>query len=341
MNIRIILLFLLSVAAVSTHAQIGAKMQQKSSICGAWQNSQYGYQMSLILNPDGSGEFDGEALTYALVDNKLNVVAGNETTTYKYVLKGNSLLLSGGDLNEEMTFTRQGSQPTSYSTEIVVQENKAPINNSSSVASPANDIVGIWSGNGETLEFKSNGECAYQGQVFPYHLAPGSVSLTTAQGDISFQYTIKGDQLSLTGNNSTVTYSRGNGSTGSNQQSTGTGQVAMELVGKWCFTNVNSYNQGASSSSECVTLNADGTYLYYSESSRSVNTSDYAGGTASQNEDRGTWYVQGDRLYVHSQTIGDASYKLEKRNHPKNVNDPMIVLDGRTFVTAYNKPPWR
>lgn len=32
---------------------------------------------------------------------------------------------------------------------------------------------------------------------------------------------------------------------------------------------------------------------------------------------------------------------VEKRNHPKNVRDPMIVLDGQTFVTAYNKPPWQ
>ncbi|MGB3080094.1 MAG: hypothetical protein WBB31_13500 [Saprospiraceae bacterium] len=80
-------------------------------------------------------------------------------------------------------------------------------------------------------------------------------------------------------------------------------------------------------------LNEDGTGEFDGET--------LTGGTSSQADDQGTWYVQGDRLYVHSRTIGDASYKLEKRNHPKNVNDPMIVLDGRTFVTAYNKPPWR
>ena len=35
------------------------------------------------------------------------------------------------------------------------------------------------------------------------------------------------------------------------------------------------------------------------------------------------------------------SCKLEKRNHPKNVNDPMIVLDGDAFVTATQRPPWK
>jgi hypothetical protein len=100
-------------------------------------------------------------------------------------------------------------------------------------------------------------------------------------------------------------------------------------------------NQGTSSSSRCITLNADGTYIYNSESSRSVNTPDYYGGTNAQNSDQGTWYVNGDRIYYNSQTTGQGSYRLEKRNHPKNVNDPMIVLDGEAYVTATQRPPWR
>lgn len=342
MIIRMTLLFVWSMTLSLSTAQIGAKVQQKSSIYGIWQNSQYGFQMTLIIHQDGTGEFDGEAFTFTFSDSKISMLSGNETVTYGYSLQGNTLILSGGDLTEQMTFSREGSPSNSTSTDIVLQQNTGATN-IPTVDSPSSDIIGVWSGNGETIEFKSSGECAYLGQVFPYHLLSGYVSLATSQGDVSFQYTVKGDQLSLSGNNNTVTYSRGTSSSDNLQQQppTGNGQVAMELVGKWCFANVNSYNQGASSSSECVTLNADGTYLYYSESSRSVNTGDFAGGTASQNEDRGTWYFQGDRLYVHSQTIGDASYRLEKRNHPKNGNDPMIVLDGRTFVTAYNKPPWR
>jgi hypothetical protein len=51
--------------------------------------------------------------------------------------------------------------------------------------------------------------------------------------------------------------------------------------------------------------------------------------------------VQGDRIYYNSQTQGQGSYRLEKRNHPKNVGDPMIVLDGEAYVTATLKAPWR
>jgi len=137
------------------------------------------------------------------------------------------------------------------------------------------------------------------------------------------------------------TFNQQNGNPYGGQPQYGQGQVPQELVGKWCFVDVNNYNQGASSTSECLTLNADGTYQYESESSRSVNTPDYYGGTNSQGSDRGTWYVQGDRIYYNSQTQGQGSYRLEKRNHPVNVNDPMIVIDGRSFVTQYNKPPWK
>jgi len=109
------------------------------------------------------------------------------------------------------------------------------------------------------------------------------------------------------------------------------------LVGKWCYMN-NSLN---SSTNRCITLNANGTHSYKSENSRTVNTAELYGGTASQGGDQGTWYVQGDRIYYNSQTQGQGSYRLEKRNHPKNSGDPMIVLDGEAYVTATLKAPWR
>jgi hypothetical protein len=121
---------------------------------------------------------------------------------------------------------------------------------------------------------------------------------------------------------------------------TGKGTISQELVGKWCYVNVNSTYSGGSSSSTCFTLNADGSYEYYSESSRSVNTADMNGGISSQNSDRGTWTVQGDRIYYNSQTQGQGYYQFQKRNHPKN-GDPMIVIDGEAYVTFYNKEPWR
>ena len=331
---KILLLFLISVPGI---AQIGAKVQRQSKIHGLWQNSQFGYQMTLMLNADGSGEFDGETIKFTTLGAILSIAQNRVITKYTYNLQGNSLALSGGDLEGTVNFSRGGQGEFIPSEAPVASSPGQVITNTNSRA-----IIGVWSGNGETIEFRNDGQCAYLGNTFQYQLSPGHVTLVTNQGNVMFAYMVKGDQLSLTGNNQTVTYSRGTARNGSRQgNQSGKGQVVMELVGKWCYVNVNSYNSGGSSSSTCITLNADGTYEYYSESSRSVSTPDLYGGTSSQNSDRGTWYLQGDRIYYNSQTQGSGSYRLEKRNHPKNVNDPMIVLDGEAYVTAYNKPPWR
>ena len=103
--------------------------------------------------------------------------------------------------------------------------------------------------------------------------------------------------------------------------------------------NVNTTNSGGSTSSRCIVLNANGTYEYASERSMDTNTNAFYAGTSSQGSDRGTWYVQGNRIYYNSQTTGKGSYQLQKVNHPKN-RDPMIVLDGESYVTFYQKPSW-
>jgi hypothetical protein len=315
-------------------AQIGAKTQQ-TKIYGIWQTSSAGQQTTLMLNADGRGEFDGSEITFTVQGNKLSIVAGGATTVYTYLLQTNTLTVSGGDIEGKVIFTRNGTS----SNETATASTPNPVS--------SNSIVGIWSGNNETIEFTKAGKCVYQGQVYSYQAANGNVTLQTAQGNLTMGYAVSGNQLSLTINNQTLNYSKNGapvtGVTPSANTTTPTGgkQVAPELAGKWCYVNVNSTNSGGSSTEQCITLKADGTYEYYSESSRSVNTNAYSGGTNSQNSDRGTWSYDGSRIYYSSSMgAGSGSYLLEKRNHPKN-NDPMIVLDGQTYVTQYQKAPWR
>jgi hypothetical protein len=326
-----IFLVVVLIAPTLTVAQLGAKAQQ-NKIQGIWQNNSFGYQMTLMLNADGSGEFDGDAIKYTTQGSNLaiTVVQQNQTNVYTYTLQGNSLTVSGGDLDQAVTFSRNGSTPQ-------------PVSANTDTPSTENSILGVWSGNGETIEFNNQGQCLYLGQTYPYQLSSGHVTLQTAQGNLIMAYLVSGKQLSLTVNGQTINYSKGGSATsGSNvTPSPGGRRVAQELVGKWCYVNVNSTNSGGSSTEQCITLNADGSYEYYGESSRSVNTNSYAGGTNSQSSDRGTWTYDGTRIYYSSSSgAGSGSYLLEKRNHPKN-NDPMIVLDGTTYVTFYQKSPWR
>jgi hypothetical protein len=107
-------------------------------------------------------------------------------------------------------------------------------------------------------------------------------------------------------------------------------------VGKWCWIAVTTANQGAGESSRCITLAGNGTYTRVGESdSHNPNA-----GAASQSADSGTWTATETSLTTHSRSGKTNTYRLEKRNHPKNVRDPMIVLDGQAYVTAYSKPPW-
>jgi hypothetical protein len=313
-------------------AQIGANIQQKK-LFGIWQNSQFGYQMVLILNENYSGEFDGEAIRFATKGDKLEITQSGTTTSYTYSLQGNALSLSGGDLEGTVAFTKQGSEP--QTTNVAQQKTAIPKSSASSA-----DLIGLWSGNGETIEFDKSGQCKYQGQTYPYQASQGHVTLNTSQGQLMMAYSVANDQLTLIVNSKQLIYSKG-GSHGANNavSNSGKGGVASELVGKWCYVNVYSTNSGGSSSSNCFVLNADGTYEYSGESSRSVNTPDFYGGTSSQSSDRGTWWVQGDQLFYNSQTKGQGSYQFQKKNHPKN-NDPMIVINGQAYVTFYNKPPW-
>lgn len=315
-------------------AQIGVKAQQ-GKIYGIWQNSQFGYQMTLMLNANGNGEFDGETIRFTYQGTKLSLVQGGQTTIYSCTLEGNSLTLSGGDLDQPVTFTRNGIQEQSP-----VGGGEAELKSKDN-SNRDTSLMGVWSGNGETIEFKTNGQCLYNGNTFSYQLSQGNIILTTAQGNVMFAYTINdGNQLNLTANGKQITYQRGVSNAQSVSDYSKAGQVAQELVGKWCWTNVNSTNTGGSSSSECIVLNANGTYEYASERSMDTNTSTFYAGSSSQSADQGTWWVQGDKIFYNSPARGQGSYQLQKQNHPKT-GDPMILLNGEPYVTFYQKQPWR
>jgi hypothetical protein len=123
------------------------------------------------------------------------------------------------------------------------------------------------------------------------------------------------------------------------------GIIALELVGKWCYLDASSVNSGEISSDECITVNGDGTYEYYFDSSGSSAGNNQFGDQSfngiidGQSQDRGTWRLDGNILYIQSEARGMQTFTLQKMNHPKNGN-PMIVISGRTYITFYQKPGW-
>ncbi len=327
---------LLLLSAVFTYpswlfAQIGAKVQQQQSLEGIWTNTEYGYQMVLILKEDGTGEFDGEAIQYSTSSTQLVLRQASQSTVYDYLLQGNTLKLSGGDIDGSIAFTRAGGRN---------QPEKAAAAGSSAGSS---EIIGKWSLQGETIEFTQYGKCLYMNQSFDYQIKGDQVVLLTSQGNAVFSYAVKSEQLHLSANGQTLVYTKEGDSVANSSPgaTTAKGAVAAELVGKWCYINVTSSSSGGSSSERCITLHPNGTYEYYGETSRSVNTDAFYGGTGSQSSDQGTWTYDGTKIYYTSAMgAGSGAYTLQKVNHPKN-GDPMIVLDGEAYVTFYQKEAWR
>jgi hypothetical protein len=112
---------------------------------------------------------------------------------------------------------------------------------------------------------------------------------------------------------------------------TGSGDIA----GKWCYMSNIYASTGGRISNRCFTLNPNGTYEYYGETS----SSGQYGSAASQESDRGTWTATGTTLDANSAKYGKRTYRLEKKNHPKT-KDPMLVIEGEAYVTYYQKASW-
>ena len=233
-------------------------------------------------------------------------------------------------------------------------------------ANPA--LHGTWSaasvqGQPLLVEFAPGGSGKLNGAPMKWSTLGGALFVQQAGQVTNYGFKVQGDKLLVypSGQLQPMTLSKGSeaydtamknqpkqaAATAAGAQGKGAGSVSsggngQELVGKWCDMHTMMSTQGAGGSSRmaCMELKADGTYAYNAESSRSVNTNTFYGGTNSQSADSGRWSYDGARLTAHSRSGKVSSYALEKRNHPKNKRDLMICLDGTCYVTYYNKPAW-
>ena len=173
---------------------LGQALPEKG-LSGVWQNNSFGYQMVLLLQPDGTGEFDGETLTYALAPGRLSITIGSTTTVYSFSQQGNTLTLSGGDLQGAVVFARDGTPASAM-----------PSTGRTGMTDTR--LLGLWSGNGETIDFRPDGQCVYLGNTLRYKLAQGHITLVSAQGNAVFGYSIQGTTLTLSANGQNIRYNK-------------------------------------------------------------------------------------------------------------------------------------
>lgn len=318
------------------------KTTAPAGLLGKWVNQDFGYAMLLEFNDAQSGSFEGESFSYQLKNAETMVLLiDGVPTTYRYQLQGDRLTLSGGDLDAAISFTRSGSPASSTSSAASPTPLTPSTRSTTPTPSAPSSIIGLWIGSSDTIEFRSNGKCLFKGMELDYTVTENQILLDVRDQKLPVTYRLAENELQLSLNNQTSFY-RKEGS----PPRTSASKNPPELAGKWCYMSNYMLNSnsgggtGGSSNEECITLHPNGQFEYYAERSMSTNTDAYWGGTSSQNNDSGTWWFDGEKIHYQSQRTGKSgSYQLEKRNHPKN-RDPMIVLDGRAYVTQFQKAPW-
>ncbi|HUQ91127.1 MAG TPA: hypothetical protein VM120_05545 [Bryobacteraceae bacterium] len=207
-------------------------------------------------------------------------------------------------------------------------ESKGAVN---PLASKEQGLIGSWRTPQGVMQFNADGTGSANGSPFRYQVEGSTVSMNSADGFVKLNFRVDGNAMTLIGPAGQVNLSR------VTESASGGGKSQPDLAGKWCYvSNVYATGGGARASNSCFTLNADGRYEYYGE------TDSYGpnGGATSQSSDRGTWTASENSITARSASGRVTTYTLERKNHPKN-NDPMLLLDGKAFVTFYQKAPWR
>ena len=196
-------------------------------------------------------------------------------------------------------------------------------------------IVGQWQGPTGALQFNPDGTATVGGLVYRYSQVGDQLTLQGADGTFVAAVQMAGDTMSWVVSGRTMGFQRVAGAVGG-----AIGGIMPELVGKWCQATNSNNSSGTYSRSACITLLADGSFAYVSDFGATGQVAGGAYGTASDSNDAGTWTATPNSITSNSKKTGARTFRLEKRNHAKT-GDPMLVLDGTEFTTAYQKPPWR
>ncbi len=87
--------------------------QASPALVGTWIGKVQGFdvEMRLVLNADGTADYEGVTGTWRVQANKLLLTEEGATVRYDFRLQGSQLTLSGGDLMAPLVLTRSGGAP--------------------------------------------------------------------------------------------------------------------------------------------------------------------------------------------------------------------------------------
>lgn len=282
------------------------------AVAGEWQSP----SGVVRVNADGTATIGDKAHRWTLDGNVITFSGNGESIRVPFELAGNSWTWKFPD--GQLALTR-----------ITGSTGATP--------SPATKgITGSWQGPSGSVQINVDGTATIGGVMYRYSQAGDQLTLAGPDGTFVATVQQSGDSMTWLINGKTLSFQRA----ASTWALGGAGGVPPELVGKWCQSTYLNNSTGTYGRSACFTLLADGSYQYASDFDAGGQVTGGAYGTSSANSDSGTWTATANSITSTSKKTGVRTFRLEKRNHSKT-GDPMLVLDGTEFTTAYQKAPWR
>lgn len=301
------------------------KNNVSSEIVGRWKSD----KGILEFSDDGMMTINGEQIPYKINGSAITVSSPQGSLNFPFRISGDQLVM--GASGKQVVYTRIAGGNNFNGDE----RNERSFSNKQSKGG----IVGHWQSDEATVEIRGNGTLTINGEQYAYKASDSAITISSDEGSMSLPYQLSGDKMIVNVQGRRVVYTRIAGSGGVNsglETNNRSGGVLPELVGKWCYiASVNPSSGNMRTSERCFTLHANGTYEYYGEN----YTSGGGGAYSSATSDSGRWSATATSITSYSNRNGTTTFRLEKRNHPKN-NEPMLILDGEAFVTFYKKQPW-
>jgi len=93
-----------------------AAQQGAAGILGSWQADMLEGQQAIVVNADSTVSFGEETVRIRISSDTIYVQFGEEWVGYNFVLNGETLTLSGGDLMDPVTLRRLASPSSGKST---------------------------------------------------------------------------------------------------------------------------------------------------------------------------------------------------------------------------------
>ena len=107
---RQVVLLLAGLLAAAARPELSAQARTPD-LSGTWEAQTPDGPQTLIVRPDSTASFGDETVTWRIEADTIFILFGDEWVGYHFELAGDTLTLSGGDLEDPVSLTRIGPVP--------------------------------------------------------------------------------------------------------------------------------------------------------------------------------------------------------------------------------------